>query len=194
MEREAALRNSVFKPLIDAGAQMFRQDKGEESAHFIMSTLIKDEKPMTLKIQKELKAGRSLGETSAGVVIIEEMAGMGKKHDETMDSLTKEMEEAKRENNEVLRAEIAEERRKLEEMKARAEEDKKRLNGRVTDQSATMGRGQSHSNDVGPSSQRGDEEEQEKTLIRLVFGFVAAVFTFVLIRPFRYVSGRCAGR
>jgi hypothetical protein len=106
---------------------MFRQDKEEESAHFIMSTLIKDEKPMTLKIQKELKAGRPLGKTSAGAVIIEEMAGMMKKCDEELQALWEEMEEAKRENNEVLRAEIAEERRKLEEMKARAEEDMKRL-------------------------------------------------------------------
>jgi hypothetical protein len=201
--REVALRNSAFKPLINAGAQMFRQDKAEESAHFIMATLIKDEQPMMLKIQKELKAGMGLGETSAGAVIIEELAQMSKKHDEAMAALMEEMEEAKLENNEALRAEIAEERLKLEQLKARAEEDKKRLlNGRVTDESVAMGRqaveghsqrngGQSikiktatpvHDDLSRPSNNR--DEEKDKTLIGVVFGFVATVFVFVLTQPF----------
>lgn len=125
--READLKNSAFRHLIDAGAQMLRQDREEESARFIMSTFVRGEPPVMLKIQKELNEGRVLGETSAGVVVIEEMAEIKKKHEVEMKALRKEYKEASRENDEDLRAEIAEEVRRVEEMKARLDEDKRKL-------------------------------------------------------------------
>lgn len=126
-DREVALSNGPFKPLIEAGAKMLRHGKEEQSAINILSTLIQDEPPMTLKIQKELNDGKALAETSAGAIIIEEMMEMKKKHDKEVENLRKEIEQAVRENHEELRAELVEEERKIEELKAREEEDIKRL-------------------------------------------------------------------
>ena len=124
--REAALARGAFKPLIDGGAEMIRQDKGLESARLIISGLIK-KTPVTLKIQAELSAGSTLGDTSAGAVIIEEMKELQKKHEKEMDELKKELEEAVNTNDEQWKAELAEERRKLEELMARAGQDRKIL-------------------------------------------------------------------
>jgi len=60
-----------FKHLIDGGAEMFRHG-GLESAQSIVSGLI-EQPPVTLKIQEELNAGRVLGNTSAGAVIMKGM-------------------------------------------------------------------------------------------------------------------------
>jgi hypothetical protein len=124
--RQAALAQGAFKPLIDAGADLCRHDKGVESARSIMSQLIHQE-PVTMKIQEELNEGRALGDTSAGAVIVEEMKELKKKHDKEVEGLKRELEEAALANDEDLRAELAEERRKLEEMMMRAEEDQKTL-------------------------------------------------------------------
>ncbi|KJA22634.1 hypothetical protein HYPSUDRAFT_40697 [Hypholoma sublateritium FD-334 SS-4] len=124
--RQAELANRVFKPLIDAGAQMYRHDKGLASAHSIMSTLI-DQTPKTMKIQLELYAGSALGNTSAGAVIIEEMTALQRKHGEEMEDLMKEMQEAAFTNDEDLRAELVKDRQRLEQLMANAEEDKRKL-------------------------------------------------------------------
>lgn len=102
--REAELASRIFKPLVDAGAKMLRHDKGLVSAQSILSTLIHQD-PVTLKIQTELNSGRALGDTSAGAVIIEEMKALRKKHEEEMEDLMKEMQEAAMDNDEDLRAE-----------------------------------------------------------------------------------------
>ncbi|KAJ3508732.1 hypothetical protein NLJ89_g5593 [Agrocybe chaxingu] len=124
--RQAALAQGAFKPFVDSGVRLFRHDKGLESTRLIISELM-DQEPVALKIQEELDAGRSLGETSAGAVIIEELQELQKKHEEEMESLRKEIEDAARANDEELRLELAEERRKLEETMARAVEDRKVL-------------------------------------------------------------------
>jgi hypothetical protein len=71
-DRETALANGAFKPLIDAGAKLLRHDKELESVQSIMSELIHTT-PMMMNIQEELNAGRALGDISAGAVIIEEI-------------------------------------------------------------------------------------------------------------------------
>ena len=124
--RQDALVEGAFGLLIKEGAYLCRHDKGLESAQSIMSQLIRQE-PVTLKIQEELNAGRTLEDTSAGALIVEEMMEMKKKHDKEVEGLKKELENASKANNEELRLELAEERRKLEEMMARAEEDRKTL-------------------------------------------------------------------
>ena len=129
--RQVALAEGAFKPLIDAQAELCRHDKGLESALLIMSQLIHQE-PVTMKIQEELNAGRNMGDTSAGAVIIEEMEEVKKKHNRELEVLKKELEDASKANDEELRTELAEERRKLEEMIARAEEDQKTLKKRRT--------------------------------------------------------------
>ncbi|KAK7444070.1 hypothetical protein VKT23_015468 [Stygiomarasmius scandens] len=124
--REASLIKGAFKPLLDGGAVMHRQDKELESARQIINEL-KYKSPVTLKIQEELNAGRALGDTSAGAVIIEEMKELQKKHVKELEDLKNEMEEAMKANDDELQAELDEERQKLEEMMARAEQDQRML-------------------------------------------------------------------
>ena len=124
--REGELANRIFRPLIDAGAQMQRHDRGLASAQFIVSTLI-HQAPVTLKIQTELNSGMALGDTSAGAVIIEEMKALQKKHEKDMEDLRKEMQEAEMDNDEDLRAELAKDRKQLEQLMARQGENQKRL-------------------------------------------------------------------
>ena len=124
--RQDALANGAFGPLINEGACLCRHDKGLESARSIMSQLI-HQKPVKMMIQEELNAGWSLGDTSAGALIVKEMKELKKKHDKEVEMLKKELEEASKANDEDLRLELAEERRKLEEIMTRAEEDRKTL-------------------------------------------------------------------
>ena len=124
--RQDALAKGVFEPLIKEKAVLCRHDKGLESAQSIISQLI-HQKPVMIKIQEELNEGCTLGDTSAGAMIIEEMKELKEKHDKEVEGLRKEMEEALMANDEELRLELDEERRKLEEMMARAEEDRKTL-------------------------------------------------------------------
>ncbi len=124
--REAELANRIFRPLIDAGAQMHRHDQGLASAQFIVSTLVQ-QAPITLKIQTELNSGKALGDTSAGAIIIEEMKELQKKHEKDMEDLRKEMQEAEMDNDEDLRAELAKDRKQLEQLMARQQENQRRL-------------------------------------------------------------------
>ncbi len=124
--REAALKGGPFKPLIDAGAKLYRHDNKVESARSILSELIQ-KAPVKPKIIEELNAGKALGDTSAGAVIIEEMKELEQQYEKEMAELNREIEEATKTKDEQLRAEVAEERRKLEEEIARAKEDRKKL-------------------------------------------------------------------
>ncbi|KAN0097943.1 hypothetical protein V8E55_002389, partial [Tylopilus felleus] len=124
--REEALRIGAFKSLLDAKAGMCRHLNTMESARAIMSELI-PLKSVTMQIQKELEAGMTLGNTSAGTVLTAEMQEMQKKHNKELAGLKREMEDAAKANDLALRAELAEERRTLEHKMARAEEDRERL-------------------------------------------------------------------
>jgi hypothetical protein len=124
--RQDALARGAFGPLIKEGAYLYPHDKGLESAHLIMSQLIHQE-PVSMMIQEELNAGRTLGDTSAGALIVEEIKVLKKKHDKEVEVLKIELENASKANEEELRLELAEECRKLEEVMARAEEDRKTL-------------------------------------------------------------------
>jgi len=141
--RQVALAEGAFKPLIKEGAELCRHDKGLESAQLIISQLI-HQTPIEMKIQEELNEGRTLGDTSAGAVIVEEMKELKKKHDKEVEGLKKELEDASMANDEELRSELAEECRKLEEMMARAEEDRKTLQNPWTPQGTDPANGGSH--------------------------------------------------
>ena len=124
--RQDALAKGAFGPLIKEGAELRRHNAGFESAQSIMSQLI-HQKPVTMMIQEELNAGRTLGDTSAGALIVEEIKELKKKHDKEVQELKKGLEDASMVNDEELRLELAEERWKLEEMMMRADEDQKTL-------------------------------------------------------------------
>ena len=124
--RENDLKHVAFKALVDAGAQMRRHANTLESAHQIMSELI-PLKPVTMKIQEELRDGKKLADTAAGKVLTEEMREMQKRHEREMADLKKEMELAAKANDRALRAELAQERKTLEDKIARVEADRVKL-------------------------------------------------------------------
>ena len=121
-KREKALSKRYFKHLIDGGAKMFRHIQGRQSACSIVSELIQ-QPPVTLKIQEELNAGRALGNTSAGAVIMRAMEEMQKEHDMRMQTLKNDMD---RESKDV-RDQLEAERRELERQMAKVQDDRKRL-------------------------------------------------------------------
>lgn len=125
-DREADLKSGAFKALIGAGAQMHRHANTVESAREIISELILLE-PVAMKIQEELRAGKKLADTAAGMVLAAEMMEARKKNELELADLTRELNSAEENNNLVLRAELEQERRVLEEQIARANADRKRL-------------------------------------------------------------------
>ena len=124
--RETDLKNGAFKALVDAGAQMRRHSNTLESALRIMSELISLQ-PMTLTIQEELRAGKTLMDTGAGKVLAEGMEEMKKKHERELAGLEREMNDAEEEKNRSLIAELEQEREVLQEKMERAKADWKKL-------------------------------------------------------------------
>ncbi|EGN94257.1 hypothetical protein SERLA73DRAFT_188041 [Serpula lacrymans var. lacrymans S7.3] len=108
-EKELGTNGNFFKPLLDAGAQLVRHDKELQSAQPIMSKLI-SKTAVTTQLQAELGEGRVLRDTSAGSVLSEEMKELIERHQKAMRALKQEMEEAAREKDEALKAELEEER------------------------------------------------------------------------------------
>lgn len=128
-EEELATNSNIFKPLLDAGARLFRHDRGIDSARGIVHDLIRKD-AITTKIQLELKDGRPLASTSAGAVLTEELKVLADKHREEIESLKAEIGEALRERDENLKAELEEERRALQLKVAQVEEDRRRMERR----------------------------------------------------------------
>ena len=128
--RERELRESpnLFKPLIDAGAQLNRWHAGAEfaSAQSIMDYLIRKDQTK-LQIQVELDEGKALEETGAGSVLKEEMIALAEKHKVDMQALQEEIEEATKAKQAELLAELKEERQKTEQQMLKIQEDLNKL-------------------------------------------------------------------
>lgn len=127
--RELELRESpnLFKPLIDAGAELFRWDNTDSaSAQSIVDSLIRKDKTK-LQIQAELDEGKTLEETGAGSVLKEEMIALVEKHKVDMQALQKEIEEAAMTKQAELLAELEEERQKTQEQMLKIQEDLNKL-------------------------------------------------------------------
>ena len=122
--RERELRESpdLFKPLIDAGAQLSRWDNTEDaSAQSIVDSLIRKEQ-IKLKIQVELEEGKTLDETGAGSVLKEDMKALAEKHKVDMQALQEEIEEATKTKQAELLAELEEERQKTQQQISKIQE------------------------------------------------------------------------
>ena len=82
--RERELRDKLFKPAIEKGAQIARHNNTLQSAHGITRTIIwsaKRHRPVPLQIQKELVIKRKdIVETTAGKAIIRELNDQTRRH------------------------------------------------------------------------------------------------------------------
>lgn len=138
-DRAEALSNETFKLIIDAGAKMLRHDNNLASAEKIMSELI-PLSPITTQFEHELHAGKKLTETAAGSILTEEMAKMQEKHAKELVDLQKDMQEALKENDRVLRDELEQERRELQQKIADVENERRELEKRVEELQTDVGR------------------------------------------------------
>ncbi|KAG9311258.1 P-loop containing nucleoside triphosphate hydrolase protein [Chiua virens] len=125
-DREAALKQGAFQPLLEAGADMCRHANTVESAKHIVSKFTAFH-PVTLQIQEELRMGKPLADTSAGMVLTAEMREMQMKHEKELADLKGELEEAAKTHDEALRAELERERRTIQGKMARVDDDRQRL-------------------------------------------------------------------
>jgi hypothetical protein len=125
--RERELRESpnLFKPLLDAGAQLVRWHD-TASAQLIVDSLIRKDQ-IKLQIQVELDEGKTLEETGAGSVLKEEITALVEKHKVDMQALQKEIEEATMTRQAELLAELEEERQKTEQQMLKIQEDLNKL-------------------------------------------------------------------
>ena len=158
-KRERELRESpnLFKPLIDAGAELFRWHITEPtSAQLIVDHLIRKDETK-LQIQIELDEGKTLEETRAGSVLKEEMIALAEKHKVDMQTLQKEIEEATKTRQAELLAELEEERQMMQEQMLKLQENFNKLERQNTQEQ--MQRTQ----DLNELERQNAQEEMQKT-------------------------------
>ena len=124
-ERELLESPNLFKPLIDAGAQLVRW-VDTASAQSIVDNLIRKDQ-IKLRIQVELDEGKTLEETGAGSVLKEELTALAEKHKVDMRALQEEIEEATKTKQEDLLAELEEERQKTVQQMVKIQEGLNKL-------------------------------------------------------------------
>ncbi|EMD41339.1 hypothetical protein CERSUDRAFT_109932 [Gelatoporia subvermispora B] len=126
-QTELASKPIFFKPVLDEGAQMFRHDHGLESAQDIMRSFLRNQ-PRPLLIQREMvDEGKPLSETEAGRELQREIRTQMEKHNKKMQELREELQEAAKDHDDELRADLDKEMQDMRVMLARLQNDAKRL-------------------------------------------------------------------
>ncbi|KAF8206195.1 hypothetical protein K438DRAFT_1816773 [Mycena galopus ATCC 62051] len=137
-ETELANDDKFFKPVLDKGARMLRNNNGITSAHAILHYLIGNH-PRVLRIQRELvDQGKTISQTAAGEELNRELAEQIKRHRQEMEILQQEMKEAIRAKDEETKQELEVETRKLQAEMARVQNDSKKLASDYTEQKAEL--------------------------------------------------------
>ncbi|KAJ7859152.1 hypothetical protein B0H14DRAFT_2747238 [Mycena olivaceomarginata] len=128
-EAELGSDDRFFKPVLDKGGRMLRNNNGITSAQAILYYLIGNH-PRALRIQRELvDQGKNISQTAAGEELNRELAEQIKRHRQEMAALQEEMKEAIREKDEETRKELELETRKLQAEMARVQNDSNKLAG-----------------------------------------------------------------
>jgi hypothetical protein len=141
--RELQTSPKLFQPVIDAGGKIMSHNNGLESAHSILDTILLNE-PKALQIQKEMKQGKTLLETSAGSELDVRIAQLIEKHQKEMKLLRDEMAII-RKQDEARQAELKE----LGDKLARWKEDRKKLENGLNGTRAEASRGRIITGDPG---------------------------------------------
>ena len=126
-EAELMREDLFFKPVLDKGAQIARNENTATSAQDIIR-LVLDNHPLPLRIQEELvNEHKDISETGAGEELNREFKAQIKKHMEEMRVLKEEMQRAMRDKDEETRRELEIETQKMQREIAKFENDTKRL-------------------------------------------------------------------
>lgn len=127
--REAELMTDdiFFKPALDKGTRMARNDNTVPSAEAVIRLLV-NSRPLPLQIQTELVTEhKDITDTSAGQEVNRELSGQIRKNREDIRDLTKEMELAAKDKDEETRRELEGEARRMQNEIEKFENEAKRL-------------------------------------------------------------------
>lgn len=127
-EDQLVNQNDLWTKLVSNGARVFRQDDGIASGQKIINYLIDRAHPVTLDIQREMvDQGKTLGETSAGKEVQEELEKLQKKHEKEMREIKEDMDEAIKEKDEERQQELREYRAQIDRQMAQSAEQTRQL-------------------------------------------------------------------
>jgi hypothetical protein len=127
-EKELMAKPDFWKYMIDKGSEVFRQDRGKESANHIIERLMKKRKSVVLDIQHEMVDDNlKLHETGAGQVVASDIEIQLRKDREEIVRLKEELEDTLAKDSDEARNEIEELKRKVDEKIQRSEEEIRKL-------------------------------------------------------------------
>ena len=128
--REAELMREeiFFKPVLEQGAWMARNENTTLSAEAVIRLSLVENQPLPLQVQAELvDEHKVITETSAGQELNRELDGQIRKHHEEIRVITGEMEQAAKEKDEEIRNELESKKKRMREEISKIEDDAKRL-------------------------------------------------------------------
>jgi septin family protein len=127
-ERQLMQQNDLWKYLLDNGVRAFRHDANKASAERILRHLIQQRRPVALDIQVEMvDHGLRLSQTAAGKEVQGDLDKLKEQHQQEMQEIRAEMEDAIREKDLERRKELEEYQKQIQQQVAKQEEEMKRL-------------------------------------------------------------------
>ena len=122
-DREKQLSNKFFKPALDNGAQLARHQNTSQSAHDIIQRIMGNH-PVVLQIQRELvDEQKDIVRTAAGGAVNRELKEQMRRHQDELEGIQKDIEQALKEKDEQTRQELEEDRRRLQEQVDKVRQD-----------------------------------------------------------------------
>lgn len=133
-ERQLQTDERMWRPMIDRGSKVMRQDRQESSAAAIIKHLVNRRARVVLDIQHELvDQNKTIAQTAAGTEVLAELAVLKLKHEEEIRRLHADMKAAIEARDEHWEAEIRKERAERQAAIARDEKAKGKLRRKLNE-------------------------------------------------------------
>jgi predicted nuclease with TOPRIM domain len=118
----------LWKPMIDQGSKVFRQDNGPVSAMRIIQYLIDTRRPVVLDIQREMVDQKmQLGQTGAGSEVATEVEKAKQYYDKRIKDLETELRDALSKQDHERREEIEDTKKEFQSKLLKGQDELKRL-------------------------------------------------------------------
>ncbi|KAF1960062.1 hypothetical protein CC80DRAFT_465621 [Byssothecium circinans] len=127
--RESELvTNPIFwKPMIEQGSRLFRQNAGRASGDKIMQYLIRRKRPVTLTLQHEMAQGLELGQTGAGAEVVQAVEKEKEYYGKQLRDLENELRDALTKRDLDRKEELEELKTQFEDKISRGQHDVRQL-------------------------------------------------------------------
>ncbi|KAF2796478.1 hypothetical protein K505DRAFT_406338 [Melanomma pulvis-pyrius CBS 109.77] len=135
-EREAQLHREplLWKPMIEQGSKVYRQNNGRKSAMLIIQYLIDTKRPVTLDIQREMVDQKlQLGQTGAGSEVASEVEKAKRHYDKRLKDLEIQLQDALAKQDHERREEIEDAKLEFQSRLSRGQDELKRLQADTND-------------------------------------------------------------